>query len=77
MDNKSFTEVMNVVTKHENTNIVQPFQEVVNCLVEGDNIFKNGHEIGPVVKSWTNHLNVYYRCLLTSFDLGMPFNEHC
>nr|GEU67705.1 hypothetical protein [Tanacetum cinerariifolium] len=29
-DNKSFIEVMNVFTKYESTNIVQPFEEEVN-----------------------------------------------
>lgn len=34
MDNKSLTEMMNVVTEDENTNIVQPFQELLNwCLL--------------------------------------------
>ncbi|PWA61106.1 protein kinase family protein / protein phosphatase 2C (PP2C) family protein [Artemisia annua] len=56
-DNKCFTEVENVDTDDESTNIVQPFQEEVNWLVEGENILKNGYETAHGVKSWTNHLD--------------------
>ncbi|GJX70288.1 kinase and PP2C-like domain-containing protein [Tanacetum coccineum] len=54
---KSFTEVENVDTEDESTNILQPFQEEVNWLVEGENILKNGYETVLGVKSWTNHLD--------------------
>lgn len=59
-NNKSFTLEENGVTESlidDSTNTVQPFQENINWLIQGENILKTAYGSGPGVRRSTNYSN--------------------